>query len=47
MTSANLQAIKLADPEEWLGINTPEQLEEANQRKIAVINGKKYCSFSN
>jgi bifunctional N-acetylglucosamine-1-phosphate-uridyltransferase/glucosamine-1-phosphate-acetyltransferase GlmU-like protein len=28
------QAIKLEIPNEWFGINTPEELEEANKRKI-------------
>ncbi|MFH1427770.1 MAG: sugar phosphate nucleotidyltransferase [Patescibacteria group bacterium] len=30
---ANFQAIKLADPDEWFGVNTHEQLEEADRRK--------------
>ncbi|MFH1427774.1 MAG: sugar phosphate nucleotidyltransferase [Patescibacteria group bacterium] len=30
---ANFEAIKLADPNEWFGVNTREQLEEADRRK--------------
>jgi bifunctional N-acetylglucosamine-1-phosphate-uridyltransferase/glucosamine-1-phosphate-acetyltransferase GlmU-like protein len=27
------QVIKLENPEEWFGVNTPEELEEAKKRK--------------
>ncbi|MFH1522480.1 MAG: sugar phosphate nucleotidyltransferase [Patescibacteria group bacterium] len=30
---ANFQTLKLEDPDEWFGINTKEQLEEAGRRK--------------
>jgi bifunctional UDP-N-acetylglucosamine pyrophosphorylase/glucosamine-1-phosphate N-acetyltransferase len=30
---ARYNAMKLENPDEWFGINTPEQLEEANRRK--------------
>ncbi|MFH1427318.1 MAG: sugar phosphate nucleotidyltransferase [Patescibacteria group bacterium] len=30
---ANFEAIKLANPDEWFGVNTREQLEEADRRK--------------
>ncbi|OGH82057.1 MAG: hypothetical protein A2373_03415 [Candidatus Magasanikbacteria bacterium RIFOXYB1_FULL_40_15] len=28
------QFIKMANPSEWFGVNTPEELEEANERKV-------------
>ncbi len=34
---ARFQAIKLKDPDEWFGINTPEQLAEAKARKAARL----------
>jgi bifunctional N-acetylglucosamine-1-phosphate-uridyltransferase/glucosamine-1-phosphate-acetyltransferase GlmU-like protein len=32
-TKSKLQAVKLKDASEWFGINTPEQLAEAERRK--------------
>lgn len=32
-TKSKMGAIKLSNPEEWFGVNTPEQLEEADRRK--------------
>ncbi len=30
--------VKLGDPKEWFGVNTPEELEEARKRKLAAQN---------
>jgi bifunctional UDP-N-acetylglucosamine pyrophosphorylase/glucosamine-1-phosphate N-acetyltransferase len=34
-TESKVQAVKLKNPNEWFGINTPEQLKEADKRKRA------------
>lgn len=33
----HVQVIKLQDPKEWFGINTPTELEEANRRKMNLL----------
>lgn len=36
-TGSKFGAVKLTDPNEWFGINTPEQLAEADRRKKVAI----------